>query len=857
MTADTKNNICDNNINNKNQTMPFYKHNYTKITLKEQYTNIDFLTEIAGINKNNKLFIDRFGPYKSEITRIKKFVSDVKQNKNQTITYEKKDYNIGRFYPVEKSVNYCLQQMPKEFRNICMDKTAFSIDLVNAHPTIMVQLCKKYKFNCRNINDYINNRTEWLDDIQQNYNVDRKIAKSLMLIQTFGGCFKTWIKENNLNTKFKPMECVTKYYDEIQYVLNSIAPDNFPNYQAAVNVAKQHKGKKEHGALRSALGLYIQDVESQIMMCVYDYFLEHSGKNKIASIVHDEIILYGNKDTVNIDQLIQHVLKNTGFNMNMTCEQFDKDNVKSEWVEDLKELIEDLKEEKAEKCNVDADDRRPDEIHADNILEVFKGKMYRTEFGDYMYDVDNGLWRTDNKNHHLRIIQQFSKDIFVNINEDDEKKTFMSLYKNAYILAWAKAPYKQRLDFKNNLGYLLFNNGVLNMYTGDLEPMRPELFFTKKINRTYDLNDKTHYKNEIMTKLFNNPFTKGDNDFEKRDYVIETLARAVAVGGIDKQFSFIIGEPNCGKGILTKLLLNSLDEFADTFNMGNLIVNGPVSGDNEKLWGWLANLWSCRIIVGNEFEMGTSESMNNFGKKQTDIRPINAGLMKTIVSQGDTIKCRTLYKDPIKIEVLAYVLGLANDVPPVKGGDAAYKNRANYIEADRSSTEKTEFDTALFFPKDNNMENFINDYNVCDAFIELMCEYYKLSVDNGKKPKPDFVIQNIKDMVGASDNGFEWVSDNYEIYEGNINDFIIEKTDKGTYRFDWDKVGDWFVNSDTIYNWYKNDGNADSSAKFGKMLTNKNIYAGTKKINGRSKSVRVGLRKPKQDFHFQETEVDC
>jgi hypothetical protein len=50
-----------------------------------------------------------------------------------------------------------------------------------------------------------------------------------------------------------------------------------------------------------------------------------------------------------------------------------------------------------------------------------------------------------------------------------------------------------------------------------------------------------------------------------------------------------------------------------------------------------------------------------------------------------------------------------------------------------------------------------------------------------------------------------------------------------------------------MYEWYKNDGNTDSTTKFGKMLTNNNILTGTKKINGRARQVRVGLKRPNEN----------
>jgi hypothetical protein len=69
----------------------------------------------------------------------------------------------------------------------------------------------------------------------------------------------------------------------------------------------------------------------------------------------------------------------------------------------------------------------------------------------------------------------------------------------------------------------------------------------------------------------------------KTEMLKNGITRASALGGQDKEFSFIIREPDCGKGVFTKLISTTLDEYFDNFNSGNLIANkGVVSAEDEK-----------------------------------------------------------------------------------------------------------------------------------------------------------------------------------------------------------------------------------------------------------------------------------
>jgi hypothetical protein len=110
-----------------------------------------------------------------------------KRNSCNSVTYKKKEYGIGRFYPdgETKSI-YGYQNIKTAIRRLVIDGKLKSLDLVFAHVNILNQLCDKYNVYHDSVKHYSDkdNRDVVLGSIMSEYSVDRGIAKKLMLIIT-------------------------------------------------------------------------------------------------------------------------------------------------------------------------------------------------------------------------------------------------------------------------------------------------------------------------------------------------------------------------------------------------------------------------------------------------------------------------------------------------------------------------------------------------------------------------------------------------------------------------------------------------------------------------------------------------
>ena len=293
--------------------------NINEFSLCEKYYNssvIDSLLEvdttISGYDSKNLMWVTE----QKKLKKIKKFMS--KKTQSNTLIYKKtlyKDIPYGRYFLKSEKYNDAgFQNLHSTIRRLLMDGKYTSFDMVSAQPTILSQLCHKHDIDSVAIDSYIENKDQHFKDICSKYSVDTKDAKQLINTLTFGGSFDTWVKLMELPTNTKPIEFVQNYTLNIQNIQKE-AIKSFPEYSKALIIGKS-KTKSDKEANRSAIALYLQEHESNIMMSMIDFFNTKTNI-KVASSIHDEVVVHNN-DTINEklkQSLISFIEKQTSFKM--------------------------------------------------------------------------------------------------------------------------------------------------------------------------------------------------------------------------------------------------------------------------------------------------------------------------------------------------------------------------------------------------------------------------------------------------------------------------------------------------------------------------------------------------------------
>ena len=168
-----------------------------------------------------------------------------------------------------------LQNVPKDIRGFLCDGISTDIDIDNAHPVILLQLCKKYNIVCPCLDYYVNNRKECLNEIMEDDNCNKIQAKKKILIST-----NDFRKIKSKNSFFN------KYDTEIKEIQNKFL--DIDDYNYLKEFAKQDVNFK---------GSYINHI-----LCVNENIILTAIRNycdlnniEIQALMFDGLMVYGDK----------------------------------------------------------------------------------------------------------------------------------------------------------------------------------------------------------------------------------------------------------------------------------------------------------------------------------------------------------------------------------------------------------------------------------------------------------------------------------------------------------------------------------------------------------------------------------
>jgi hypothetical protein len=241
------------------------------------------------------------------------------QNNKLKVTYKKSKINFGRVYPIKA---LSLGSLRKPIRHTLCKGVYIDIDIENCHPQILKQICEHNKIPINYLKQYVDNRAEILKDTQDIYNVSRDDAKLLFIILAYFGSFDTWIKDLNIEHK-PPTEFILNYINELKIIGTLIKSAN-------TDISKPIKKCQKENEKASVVSIFLQDKERQILELVYEYLVNNKYIiNKNCVLCFDGIMIeekYYKTDLLN--ELHDHILKVSGFDLTFCTKNLDKDLLK-------------------------------------------------------------------------------------------------------------------------------------------------------------------------------------------------------------------------------------------------------------------------------------------------------------------------------------------------------------------------------------------------------------------------------------------------------------------------------------------------------------------------------------------------
>jgi hypothetical protein len=661
---------------------------------------------------------------------------------------------LGRLFPQNSAG---LGVFPRDIRNPLLERFYFDVDIENAHYNLMLKIAADNGWEHKAMKQYVENREAELLKVSK----DRRIAKTSFLKAAFGGNTKLWnehVEDCGLPdgdiTLLKSIESEVKRISENLY-------NSKPEF---------HKYfKKKNSPQFSLLALILQTEERKCLM-VMDKFLSSKARS-LDILIHDggcvrklpEEETFPQELLTGMEESIKQVLD---YKVRIIVKPFEHDFVVPEQnLLDPRILI-------------------SDKYAAQKFIEICGDDILYSQGSIHIYDPNTGIWSHDEHILRSKILQTKNKLVFKQLNAlggvmvHDYSGSVKNIDKLVKILPSAMSEYPLRCNnefFENgkeaSFKKILFLNGIYDFETNTLFPFNRNIVFTANVPLIFTPERVKEDTDYIFNTLFRAPFKNTTN----ADIFLHYLMRGFIGDYRNKKFLAMIGMADTGKGVLTTAFQKWFGKVVAQFPANSLLLRQNT--DPLRDLGFLLEYADCRLLFSSEVKPGQN---------------LSTELMKSIVSGGDTLIGRKLYKNEEQFINRAKLCMMCNDFPGIAPADPQISDRIIPINYDFSF--KTEVrDMSYEKLADPLIKNTLTHgdsaqkYGMAMVHIFIEC-YTNWIKDGGKEPKLSVEIMETKEDIVPKDELSDALHDKY-IFTKNENDLVkfqdvfefITETKKLTY----------------------------------------------------------------------------
>ena len=746
------NDLKDDDVLN-DYNIKFDKLNNNYITCEEQ-VNYHLLHKLITDSKLNEDDIKELNNYMSNynINNIPPVIQ---------VKYVQKQFDnkgIGRHFTPPSLKNTSndninshkfLTTLSRNLRNLLIQEIYDDLDMVNSAPSILLNICKKHNINTPNLEDYVNNRDKYVDNLKNKYSLTDIDIKNRFIFVTFGS-------QNTMGIKK-----LETYKKEISFISNILK--DLPEYKMyldyAINNAKLKNKKNVSGIFISIL---VQDYENKILMLIKEYLETHNFK--IGTLEYDGLKilksnLFNNTHISNIEKLIYNKLS---FNIKLKIKSLLIDEA---YINIFKELND---------YYIVSNDKQARNI----MLSLFHDKIKFTQ-PKIAYININNIWECKDRDAILSDLKYYINEtnIYKKIKDGIASYSHNSTGCNSIAALWlnslsylaTKNKNFEEVLYHSTIGKICFNDGVYDFRKRIFTQWNfvSDIYSTIMIPINYsDVNncnntDILNVKNKLIDTCL---------EVNTQEYFLNRLSRSIAGFITDKKWCVWLGFRNSGKGVLQEMLINSFGKYIQDMNSSNLFIKST-SGDSAKAQSWIVPLKGARIVLSNEIS-------------SSDKHIVDGNMIKKLASGGDPITARQNNKDEQTFKTqLTYML-LCNDIPKITPKDAfqncelysfpwEFKNKSDIVSNNKLKCNCNEKSKQC----NCNMYDYKCNYKLADDSIKTgFCRnptyikaFIKLIIDSfvDEMPFNNTINDNSKDLLNEDSNeGSEFIKDYFRI---NIN----------------------------------------------------------------------------------------
>lgn len=262
--------------------------------------------------------------HSDEKQQLSKYKMIIDKNKAVVKYKRTKGMSYGRVFPFQSLSLYSIR---REIRHTLAKEYYEDIDIQNAHPHVLLQICKGNNIECKYLERYVNKRADILAEVMEAFNVDKEIAKKLFIRLMYLGSYNKWLKENDKeDTDNSICKYIKKFKSELKNIAEIITNNN-KKLKYEIEENKKKSGDDDYNINSTCLSYYLQEYECIILEVIYNY-LCNTG-----FIVNNDCVLCADgimipKDKYNdslLEKLSDEVYNKTGFRLIFTNKCMDQD----------------------------------------------------------------------------------------------------------------------------------------------------------------------------------------------------------------------------------------------------------------------------------------------------------------------------------------------------------------------------------------------------------------------------------------------------------------------------------------------------------------------------------------------------
>ncbi len=704
------------------------------------------LKNFDKVNVNSDRKDDNFN---DTIKMIKNYLGEIIKSKNGYVErkYISKRNGKGRMY-LDKCYGY--QSMMREYRHTLCKDEYYDIDIKNCHPVLLVQYCEKNNIKCDCLAEYVEKREKFNEYLKKYYNMDAKKFSLFMM----NGC--------PLFDRFKKDKKLSSLYNEIKKIHDKI-------YELNKEIAEYVENKKDDNIKGSCCAYLLQEIENEILMKAYEFFKKK--KFEIGSLCFDGLMIKKNK-LINLSilkELKEYIRDKINYGVDFVIKEMNQGYDITD--EDLKEMeIEDEKNKENEYI-----------IETDNegsllILEKLKNNVKKSKGRFFIKKFENcNIYKEDNTNSF-----QETKDYILNfilnldikkINEKGNLRVYSQDIIGASSLLRAVMSKIEEDDlfikkmWESNLYKLCFINGYYDFKSNTFKDYDDDTYTPIYINYEYKKADEDK-KKEIYDKILNPIFPNET----QRNYVLYWLSRGMAGCYTDKTWACGLGLRDSGKGVITELILETLESYAGTFSADEFTISKS-HGDDARRKAFLLPFEFRRLNMSNELK-----TIEGDGKQVI----FDGNLIKTASSGGDEIQARPLFRNTTTIRSQGRFICFLNEDVKCYPDDCNEKLDIFMFENvfKKCITEEDEKINnrggMKILKADDNIKFLIKNKDYKLAMLEILIESFSFNI----LERPPCVLNNKLDVVDKDENIEMKLKDYVEITDDKEDIILISEVNK-------------------------------------------------------------------------------